>query len=269
MKKFLTMGIASLLTLNMMGCTSATAMSNSQNLVKFNFEKDNAGFMPIYADYPYSKGVEEFYEFQHEYGKVPIDGAGNGLFISGNNHSGDLFIGYVKALDGFAPARTYHFSVSFKLATDVEGGLVGVGGSPGESVTVKCGLTQTAPAALPIKNGGTTYYRLNIDAGRQSNSGKDMIVVGDMAKTENHRPGEYEFKEFQAEFDVVANILGEVYLTIGTDSGFEAITSYYLDDISVTWEEAAEQPIVTRAQAAQMLFNTADRFSADPAKCPF
>lgn len=270
MKRFLTTGIASLLTLSMMaGCTSAAAVSDGSNSVTFDFEKDDAGFTPIYADYPDSEGVEEFYEFQHDYGKVPIDGAGNGIFISGNNHSDDLFMGYVKALEGFAPARTYHFSVSFKLATDVEGGLVGVGGSPGESVTVKCGVTQTAPAVLPVASGSFTYYRLNIDAGRQSNGGKDMVVVGDMAKAENNRPGEYEFKEFTAEFDTAANVLGEVYLVIGTDSGFEATTSYYLDDISITWEEAVPQPAVTRGQAAQMLFGTADRPSADPAQCPF
>ena len=235
MKKFLTMGIVSLLTLSMMaGCTSAAAVSDSPSSVKFDFEKDDAGFTPIYADYPYSEGVEEFYEFQHDYGKVPIDGAGNGIFISGNNHSDDLFMGYVKALEGFAPARTYHFTASFKLATDVEGGMIGVGGSPGGSVAVKCGVAQTEPAALPVESGGITYVRLNIDAGRQSNSGRDMVVVGNMAKTESSRPGEYEFKEFTAEFDTAANVLGEVYLVIGTDSAFEATTSYYLDDISVT-----------------------------------
>ena len=270
MKKFLTMGIVSLLTLSMMaGCTSAAAVSDGPSSVKFDFEKDAAGFTPIYADYPYSEGVEEFFEFQHDYGKVPIDGAGNGIFISGNNHSDDLFMGYVKALEGFAPARAYHFTVSFKLAADVEGGMIGVGGSPGGSVAGKCGVAQTEPAALPIESGGIPYVRLNIDAGRQSNSGRDMVVVGNMAKTESSRPGEYEFKEFTAEFDTAANVLGEVYLVIGTDSAFESTTSYYLDDISVAWEEAAQQPIVTRAQAAQMLFSTADRPSADPAQCPF
>ena len=251
------------------GYAAAPAGPAGQGSIHFDFERDSAGFTPIYADYPDQEGVEEFYEFQHAYDQVPIDGAGGGLFLSGSNHSDDLFMGYVKTLEGFAPARTYRFSVSFKLATNVEGGLVGVGGSPGEGVTVKCGVTQTAPAAVPVASGGTTYYRLNIDAGRQSNGGEDMAVVGDMAKTENTRPGEYEFKEFQAEFDTAANPLGEVYLIIGTDSGFEATTSYYLDDVSVTWEEAAQQPAVTRAQAAQMLFDTADRPSADPAQCPF
>lgn len=271
MKRFLTMGIASLMALSMMsGCASAAAASGGSNSVKFDFETDNAGFTPIYADYPCSKGVEEFYEFQHDYSKIPIDGAGNGIFISGSNHSGDLFIGYVKALGRFSTSGTYHFTVSFKLATDVEGGLIGVGGSPGESVTVKCGVTPTEPKALPVEDGGSTYLRLNIDAGRQSNVGQDMVVVGNMAKAENNHPGEYEFKEFTVEFDTEANTFGEVYLIIGTDSAFESTTSYYLDDISVSWLEAGWQPTVTRGQAAQMLFDTAaGQLDAVPVSCPF
>lgn len=264
MKKLLAGGLAALLSIGAVTCAAA-----ADGEARFDFEKDDAGFAPIYADYPNSEGVKEFYEFRHEYAEVPIDGAGNGIFISGNNHSDDLFMGYVKTQEGFVPARTYHFSVSFKLATDVEGGLVGVGGAPGEGVTVKCGVTPTEPATTLVSNGYFDYYRLNIDAGRQSNGGADMVVVGDMAKTENNLPGKYEFKEFRAEFDVAAGARGEVYLIIGTDSGFEATTSYYLDDVTVAWEEAAEQPFVTRAQAAQMLFNTADRPGADPASCPF
>ena len=37
----------------------------------------------------------------------------------------------------------------------------------------------------------------------------------------------------QAEFDVAANDQGKVDLIIGTDSGSEGTTSWYLDDISV------------------------------------
>ncbi len=237
MRRISVMGLVSALaTVALAGCGSA-----ADNTAFFDFEHDDGGFAPIYADYPNSSGVEEFYEFRHEYGEIPIDGAGSGLFISGNNHSDDLFMGYVKTLEGFDPEETYHFTVSFKLATDVEGGLVGVGGSPGESVAVKCGITPTEPEATLEDSGGFEYYRLNIDAGRQGNGGKDMIVAGDMAKTENLYPGEYEFKEFRAEFDTEANNLGEVYLIIATDSGFEATTSYYLDDILVEWTEADTQ----------------------------
>lgn len=264
MRRFFLTGAASLLALSVMvGSPGAAAVSD--NAVLFDFERDDSGFAPIYADYPSGMGVEAFYEFQHSYGEVPIDGAGNGIFISGNNHSDDLFMGYVKELGGFAPWRMYHFTVSFLLATKVERGMFGVGGAPGENVIVKCGITPIRPAAELVSG----YYRMNIDTGHQGNSGKDMVIVGDMAKTESRCTGAYEFKEFSAEFDAAANALGEIYLIIGTDSGFEAATSYYLDDISVSWEEAGRQPIVTRAQAARMLFHTADRPSADPANCPF
>lgn len=265
MKRFLSMGLATLMSVSMMMCATAAAVDNS---AKFDFSKDDSGFIPIFADYPNSEGVEDFYEFRHEYGKVPIDGAGNGLFISGNNHSDDLFMGYVKMLDGFIPGRAYHFKVSFKLATNVEAGLVGIGGSPGEAVAVKCGVTTEQPQIILENSGSFEYFRMNIDIGAQGNSGKDMMVVGDMAKIESSHPDQYEFKTFQAEFDAVANICGEVFLIIGTDSGFEATTSYYLDDISVSWEDA-EQPAITRAQAAQMLFQIADRASADPKDCTF
>lgn len=267
LQKLRSIGMASVLTLTMMtGCAPAAAETSSG--LQFDFAQNDSGFTPVFADYPYEEGVEEFYEFQHSYGEVPIPGAGNGIFISGNNHSADLFMGYAKMLDGFAPEKTYHFTLSFKLATDVESGLVGAGGAPGESVAVKCGITPTEPVAMVAENRGLKYYCMNIDTGNQGDSGEDMVVVGDIAKTENKRPGEYEFKEFQAEFDVAANIRGEVFLIIGTDSGFEATTSYYLDDISVSWEDIP-QPAVTRAEAAQMLFDVADRPSADVEDCPF
>lgn len=95
-----------------------------------------------------------------------------------------------------------------------------------------------------------------------------MVVVGDMAKTENGRPGEYEFKEFHVKLDAASDIRGEVYLIIATDSGFEATTSYYLDDITVSLDETI-QPIAVRGQAVQMLFHVMDRASAGPKDCTF
>lgn len=222
--------VFALLIAFMSGCTPK-AESPAGTSAFFNFEQSDSGFVPIFADYPDQKDVDSFYEFQHSYGEVPIPKAGKGIFISGNNRSDDLFMGYIKKLEGFTAGETYHFSVSFKLATNVEGGLVGAGGAPGESVTVKCGIVSIEPKAANESG----YFRMNIDTGAQSNGGKDMTVVGDMAKTENNHPGEYEFNEFSTEFDTTTNEDGEVYLIIGTDSGFESTTAYYLDDISVTW----------------------------------
>lgn len=271
MKKIVSLGLAALLVINAVMLTAGAAAepaASDSNTLKFDFTNDDSGFVPIFADYPDTEDVEDFYEFQHSYGVVPVPGAGKGLFISGNNHSDDLFMGYVKKLEGFAPGRTYHFSVNFHLATNVDGGLIGVGGSPGASVFVKCGVTTMEPRSSVLEPGTGEHFRMNIDTGAQANGGKDMVVVGDMTKAENNRPGEYEFKEFQAEFEVASNTRGEVYLIIATDSGFEATTSYYLDDIVVDWKDTV-QPTVTRGQGAQMLFHAADRANADPKDCKF
>ena len=271
MKKIVSLGLAALLVINAVMLTAGAAAeptASDSNTLKFDFTNDDSGFVPIFADYPDTEDVEDFYEFQHSYGVVPVPSAGKGLFISGNNHSDDLFMGYVKKLEGFAPGRTYHFSVNFHLATNVDGGLIGVGGSPGASVFVKCGVTTMEPRSSVLEPGTGEHFRMNIDTGAQANGGKDMVVVGDMTKAENNRPGEYEFKEFQAEFEVASNTRGEVYLIIATDSGFEATTSYYLDDIVVDWKDTV-QPAVTRGQGAQMLFHAADRANADPKDCKF
>lgn len=208
------------------------------NAVWYNFEKDDAGFTPIFSDYPDSEGSDEFYELRHEYAEIPIEGAGKGLFISGNNHSDDLFMGYVKKIDGFSPNTAYRFDVCFKLATDVDGGMMGIGGAPGEAVSVKCGIVTTEPRSEVNKAESGNTYRMNIDTGKQHNGGKDMVLVGDIAKTMSWYPEQYEFKEFQTGFDVTTNENGEVWLIIATDSGFEGTTSYYLDDIIVRWEKA-------------------------------
>lgn len=144
--------------------------------------------------------------------------------------------------------------------------MVGVGGSPGESVTVKCGITPTEPKSEP--KGELGYYRMNIDIGRQTNGGKDMVFVGDMVKTSDNNPGGYEFKYFSTELESTANSNGEVFLIIGTDSGFEATTSYYLDDILLNWIEKAPT-YVTRAEAVGLLFGVANSPSVDTEDCVF
>ena len=111
--------------------------------VTFDFEKDDAGFTPVFADCPAEDGVDDFYELRHGWAELPM-GGGKGLFLSGNNHSDDLFMGYYKELPGLKPGRLYEFHVTFRLATNVDGGMIGVGGSPGASVFVKGGVTVSA-----------------------------------------------------------------------------------------------------------------------------
>lgn len=223
----------------------------AENRAVFDFETDGCGFMPIYADYPGGEGVEEFYELRHGHEKVPIDGAGKDLFLSGNNHSDDLFMGYYKELTDFRPGQLYAFHVTFRLATNVDGGTIGVGGSPGTSVYVKGGVAMEKPERVSDELG---YYRLNLDKANQGQGGTDLALLGNLEKPETLRPGEYEWKEFSFDAQARADAEGRLWLVLGTDSGFEAVSSYYLDDISLSWTEAADE-LITRGGAIRRMYD--------------
>ena len=253
-KRFCSLSIAAAIGMSILAGTAAAKETTTG--VGFDFNQNDGGFTPIFSDYPNEQGVEEFYELRSGHEEVPIAEAGKGLFLSGNNHSDDLFMGYYKDLSGLVPETEYQFTVRFQLATNVENDMIGIGGAPGESVFVKCGVASKEPEnSLDSLN----HFCLNIDKGSQSTSGSDMIVVGNLAKEEINRPGEYEFNEIETKVIARTDEAGTAYLVIGTDSGFEGVTSYYLDDISVSWADTSEVS-VTRGDAAKMLFDHAHRW---------
>ena len=252
-KGFLLFCIGTVLTASLVGCSDQKSVSDNESgisapskpakdssedendkssALRFDFEDGDCGFVPIFSDYPNSEGVEEFYEMKHEHGEIPIFEAGKGLFISGNNHSDDLFMGYFKKIDGLVVGQKYEFNIKFKIATNVPAGMFGVGGSPGESVYVKSGITAVKPENTVDETGN---FRLNIDGGHQGESGNDMSVVGTIAKQDEMNPDGYDFNVYELCAAAAANENGEVYLIIGTDSGFESTTAYYIDDVELSW----------------------------------
>lgn len=202
---------------------------------RFTFNTDDAGFTPIFADYMQQEDADTFYSLHAEHKEVPINRAGKGLYISSANYSADMFMGYIKKIGNLTPGQTYRFTISFKLATNVDGGLIGAGGAPGESVFVKCGIVSIQPQAVLQEDGS---YRLNLDKGNQAEGGKDMAVLGDIAKTDDKYPGDYVFKSYKTTAEAVAGEDGSVYLIIGTDSGFEGMTDYYLDNVTVRMQKS-------------------------------
>lgn len=253
-KRFCSLGVAAAIGMSILAGTAAAKETTAG--LTFDFNQNDGGFTPIFSDYPNEQGVEEFYELRSSHEEVPIAEAGKGLFLSGNNHSDDLFMGYYKDLSGLVPETEYQFTVRFQLATNVENDMIGIGGAPGESVFVKCGVASKEPEnSLDSLN----HFCLNIDKGSQSTSGSDMIVVGNLAKEEINRPGEYEFNEIETKVIARTDEAGTAYLVIGTDSGFEGVTSYYLDDISVSWADTATVSI-TRGDAVKILFDHAHRW---------
>lgn len=139
---------------------------------------------------------EDFYELKFKHANIPVEGKNDkGLFLQDNNHSDDLFMyitrKFYKNL-GLIPNTTYKVDLSFDMATNVPGEMMGIGGSPGSSVYVKAGAVN----AEPKPEDKNRYLRMNIDKANQSQSGKNMIVLDDITKicTENKNSTDESFQ---------------------------------------------------------------------------
>ena len=126
------------------GCSGST--SGEEVLIDFTLGPQ--GWIAGFSDYPV--GQERFYELDSGYLPLPppLGAMGSALFISGNNHSDDLFMFYKGKIGGLEPGRAYRASFTVEIATSVPQGCAGIGGSPGESVYLKAGASQVEPAAV-------------------------------------------------------------------------------------------------------------------------
>ena len=200
--------------------------------VSYDFASSDHGFASGFADLPadYDPGL---YALQSDRRPLPDNlGGGNALYLSGANRSDDLFMFWKKRITGLVPGTLYEISIDLELASSYAEGLVGIGGPPGEAVTVKLGVSPLEPIVAPGDQG---QLRLNIDKGNQTVGGKDLVAVGDVAKPEDgsenylllHRDNRTFRKTARAAAD------GSLWLVFGTDSGFEGTTSLYFTKCSV------------------------------------
>jgi hypothetical protein len=114
---------------------------------------------------------------------------------------------------------------------------VGVGGAPGEAVTLKVGATPSEPRV--VQEAGV--LRINVDKGAQEQGGEDATVAGNIANgvdceevEDLNSSGFVSVQRVQIHNELVtANALGEIWLLVGTDSGFEGLTRLYYRRIDV------------------------------------
>jgi hypothetical protein len=199
----------------------------------YDFQNDNQSWEVDFADYPL--GEEIFYELSYDFSNLPspLNTNSGALKQSGNNHSDDLFMFIRRKISGLEPNTDYAISYEIQFASNVADGQFGVGGSPGEGVTIKAG----AGIIKPEKVNQSGFYQMNIDKNNQANSGSDMVVIGDFSNDTNQN--EYTLKNLVANdiLTVSTNSSGELWLVVGTDSGFEATTTIYYNLIKVKLEK--------------------------------
>jgi hypothetical protein len=218
---------AALVAFCLASCLGATATATQ---LVFDFTTSSHGFQPGFTDYPI--GEEEFYELQSNYGQLPLElGGAPAWFISGNNHSDDLFMYFRHQISGLLPSTSYDLEFHLTLASQAPDGSVGIGGSPANSVYVKAGASASEPIAVP---GQDALYRLSVDKGEQSNGGSHAHVLGDIAKPDD---GTELFalieRRSSLPLSVTSSPEGTLWLFFGTDSGFEGTTNLYYTRLEV------------------------------------
>jgi len=202
----------------------------------FNFTNDTEGWTGDFADYPNDPGVEDSYEleFSHSALPGPLNSSDGALRQSGNNHSDDLFMFVKKKLTGLEANTDYKIDIEVEIATNVASGSFGVGGSPGEGVYIKAGASTKEP--MKVLDNSDNHFRMNIDKGNQSQGGADMKLIGDFANGTDLNVYKLKILKTSGPVNVMSDSNGEVWIIVGTDSGFEAITTIYYNRISVKAE---------------------------------
>ena len=208
------------------------AANVGQTELSYTFEQGPQGWKVGFADLPVDPD-QSIFELEYGVRALPDGLEGNGIYVQGHNRSDDLFMFLKREIHGLKPNATYTVIASIDLAANVPAGSMGIGGSPGDSVFMKAGASTVEPTTV---EDDTAHLRMNIDKGNQANAGQDMLVLGDVANPDVVRD-EYRLKTLRnadRPLKVDADSEDRMWLIVGTDSGFEGLTTLYYTRISYT-----------------------------------
>jgi len=195
---------------------------------QFDFSESDHGWSGDFADYPVGDSVAYGLYFGHDLLPANLGGK-KALKMSGTNYSDDLFMFLKKKIGGLEPFTAYEVAFQIKFATNAGKDNLGVGGSPGESVYLKAGAAPIEPVKLAV-NG---YYQMNIDKGNQLSGGQHMVLIGNVATPTPTYDYSVVERNNGASFTATTNANGELWLVVGTDSGFEGTTTLYYTSITI------------------------------------
>ena len=202
--------------------------------VSFDFNQSEEGWKADFTDLPSNIEDSSYFELKYDYTDLPANlGTRKAIMLSGNNHSDDLFMFIKTKVSGLIPNTSYTLVFDVELASNAPKGSVGAAGSPGESVYLKAGASEIEP----VKNVQGDNYVLNIDKGNQDAEGAHAVVLGDIAIpstvaeytliTRNNASPSAE------PFIAQSNDNGDLWLLIGTDSGYKGTTTVYYTKVMV------------------------------------
>ncbi len=198
--------------------------------ISFDFSKQHHSWVAGFADY---SDTYDDLDLKAEMAPLPASlnpsGKTTGFKVEGKNSPGDLFMFIKRKMTGLDPNQTYSITANIQFASDAPKGAIGIGGAPGEAVFLKAGAVAFEPKVS--KNAQGTYV-INVDKGNQGQSGKNMKIIGNVAKADD-KPGYVSLVRKAEKMTVKTNTDGECWIIIGTDSGYEGLTRLYYQKIDL------------------------------------
>ncbi|MDF2177113.1 hypothetical protein P2G88_02500 [Aliiglaciecola sp. CAU 1673] len=193
-----------------------------------SFEQTSDNWSAGFSDY--DAGSADTYDLAFGVKTLPDESGHKGFMLSGNNRSDDLFMFIKRQLTGLRANSRYLAELEVKFLSNAGEGCMGIGGAPGESVFVKFGFGTVEP-----KQQG---YYLNLDIGSQAQGGNNAIVLGNVAAKDSDCSGTtFAPKTItttaQHRLELTTDSQGSVWLFVGTDSGYEGLTTLYYDHIAL------------------------------------
>ncbi|MVM34702.1 hypothetical protein GO755_32035 [Spirosoma sp. HMF4905] len=199
-------------------------------LYQSNFKQSQDGWQADIADY---STHQQDIQFESGWAALPspLDSTRKSVRVSSMNRSDDLFMFLKKKLTGLQPNTDYTLVFDIELASAYGTNSIGIGGSPGGSVYLKAGATATEPAKVL----GDDFYTINLDKGNQSTGGKDAVLLGNIGAGDDVTSYKLITRSnVESPLTVRTNAQGELWLIVGTDSGYEGLTTLYYSNIKIT-----------------------------------
>ncbi len=202
----------------------------------FDFSQSQSGWMVDFTDFPAGANDSAYFELRFAYTDRPDNLGTNkkSMMLSGNNH-GDLFMFMKKKITGLTPNKDYTIVFEVELASNAPKGVDSNGGAPGEAVFLKAGASGTEPKRV-IEGAA---FALNVDKGIQADPGETTVLLGDISVAADTK--EYTLitrdNASMSDYPFVAksNSKGELWLLVGTDSGFDGVTTIYYTKVNVVF----------------------------------
>lgn len=234
MRKWVILCSLALMT-SLLSCENKDETIREKVVIDSNFDQSTDNWTADLAEYSIETDTS-IIEFRYGRKSLPasLDKSRRAFMMQSHNRSDDMFMYLKRKVTGLRANQAYNVVFNIELATNSPANSVGIGGSPGSSVFLKAGASGIEPSKK-LEQG---FYKFNLDKGEQANEGKELFLIGNIAnglETEDYKIIQRNNETKSVE--VKSNANGEVWLCVGTDSGFEGLTRIYYDKIKATITE--------------------------------